>query len=164
MVLIVMSKTMENIESRIEDIAVGLSVPSEKIKLVYDNVKLKGRMQGDDLRQLTEMGIPIVRELSALYGKTTSEITLMVKNGEVDFKHFGAILIYLTNEGGLFYELKKKQSQTWGHQYNAALKQLIIDAYNSGYEECENKGMREYSAEQYYKDNFSSHLKEKNYI
>lgn len=145
---------MENIESRIEDIAVGLSVPSEKIKLVYDNVKLKGIMQVDDLRQLYEIGMPIVRELCALYGKSTNEVMIMVKNGEVDFKHFGAIFLCLTNEGGMFYELKKKQSQTWGAQYERLFKNAIIDAYNSGYEECENKGMRQYSAEQYYKDNF----------
>lgn len=143
---------MDNIESRIEDIAIGLSVPSEKIKVVYDNVKLKGIMQGDDLRQLTEIGIPMVKELAALYGKTATEIKLMVQNGEIDFKHFGAVFLYLTNEGGMFYELKKKQSQTWGYQYNAALKKLIIDAYNSGYSNCE-EGLGSYTAEEYYHDN-----------
>ncbi|AZA60795.1 hypothetical protein [Chryseobacterium indoltheticum] len=99
---------MENIESRIEDIAIGLSVPSEKIKLVYDNVKSKGIMQGDDLRQLTKIGMPMVKELCALYGKNITEIKLMVQNCEIDFKHFGAVFLYLTNEGGMFYELKKK--------------------------------------------------------
>lgn len=146
---------MENIESRIEDIAIGLSVPSEKIKLVYDNVKSKGIMQGDDLRQLTEIGIPMVKELCALYGKNTDEIKLMVKNGEVDFKHFGAVLLYLTNEGGMFYELKKKQSETWGYQYNEALKKLIIEAYNAGYSHYENE-TASYSAEDYYNETFEN--------
>ncbi|OBW43504.1 hypothetical protein AB670_00033 [Chryseobacterium sp. MOF25P] len=145
---------MENIESRIEDIAIGLSVSAEKIKLVYDNVKSKGIIQGDDLRQLTEIGIPMVRELAALYGKTTTEIQLMVQNGEIDFKHFGAVFLYLTNEGGMFYELKKKQSQTWGYQYKEALKQIIMKAYNAGWVDSENKGLDDYSAEKYYKENF----------
>lgn len=145
---------MENIESRIEDIAIGLSVPAEKIKLVYDNVKSKGIMHGDDLRQLTEIGIPMVKELCALYGKTTTEIKLMVQNGEIDFKHFGAVFLYLTNEGGMFYELKKKQSQTWGYQYNEVLKKIIMKAYNAGWKDCENKGIEDHSAEKYYQENF----------
>ncbi|REC56988.1 hypothetical protein DRF62_02180 [Chryseobacterium piscium] len=145
---------MENIESRIKDIAIGLSVPSEKIKLVYDNVKSKGIMHGDDLRQLTEIGMPMVKELCALYGKTTTEIQLMVQNGEIDFKHFGAVFLYLTNEGGMFYELKKKQSQIWGYQYKEALKQIIMKAYNVGWFDSENKGLDDYSAEKYYKENF----------
>ncbi|MEG0848463.1 MAG: tape measure protein [Myroides sp.] len=144
---------MENIESRIDDIAIGLSVPSEKIKLVYENVKSKGIMQGDDLRQLTEIGMPMVKELSALYGKNTTEIKSMVQNGEIDFKHFGSVFLCLTNEGGMFYELKKKQSQTWGYQYKEALKKLIIEAYNAGYSNCENK-IGTYSAEDYYNDTF----------
>lgn len=145
---------MENIESRIEDIAVGLSVPSEKIKLVYEEVKKNGIMRGDDLRQLTELGMPMARELSSFFGKTTSEIAQMVQNGEVDFKHFGAVFLYLTNEGGMFYEFKKKQSQTLGHQVQKAIKRLIINAYNAGWQDSENKGLDDYSAEKYYNDNF----------
>jgi hypothetical protein len=153
---------MKNIESRIEDIAVGLSVPLEKIKLVYDNIKLKDRMQGDDLRQLSEIGIPVISELSKASGNTPQEVKEAISKEGIPFIYIHKLFMHLTNEGEMFFELKKKQSQTWGYQYNAALKRLIIDAYNSGYEECENKGMREYSAEQYYQDNFTSHLKEKN--
>lgn len=144
---------MENIESRIEDIALGLSVQSEKIKMVYDNVKLKGRMQSDDLRQLTEIGIPVISELSKVSGNTVQEVKETISKDGIPFIYIHKLFIHLTNEGEIFYELKKKQSQTWGRQYSEALKKLIIEAYNAGYSHCENK-IGSYSAEDYYNDTF----------
>lgn len=147
---------MENIESRIEDIAIGLSVPSDKIKLVYEQVKKKDRMNGDDLRQLTEMGLPVVAELSKASGNPVEDVKEMIFKEGIPFIYIHKLFLHLTNEGGMFYELKKKQSQTWGYQYQQALKKLIIEAYNAGYSHCKNE-IGSYSAEDYYNDTFENH-------
>lgn len=51
--------------TRMGNIAAGLSVPLSRINLVYGQVKAKGKLMGDDLRQFTEAGIPMVAELAS---------------------------------------------------------------------------------------------------
>ncbi len=96
--------------TRMGNIAAGLGVPLSRINLVYGQVKAKGKLMGDDLRQFTEAGIPMVAELAAKFGKTESEITAMVSAGKIGFKDVKEVLFNLTNEGGMFYNLMEKQS------------------------------------------------------
>ena len=96
--------------TRMGNIAAGLGVPLSRINLVYGQVKAKGKLMGDDLRQFTEAGIPMVAELAEKFGKTDAEITAMVSAGKIGFKDVKEVLFNLTNEGGMFYNLMEKQS------------------------------------------------------
>ena len=102
--------------TRMGNIAAGLSVPLSRINLVYGQVKAKGKLMGDDLRQFTEAGIPMVAELAKKFGKTTAEITAMVSAGKIGFKDVQDVLFSLTNEGGMFYNLMEKQSKSLSGQ------------------------------------------------
>ncbi len=99
-----------DILTRMGNIAAGLGVPLSRINLVYGQVKAKGKLMGDDLRQFTEAGIPMIAELAEKFGKTESEITDMVSAGKVGFKDVQDVLFSLTNEGGMFFNLMEKQS------------------------------------------------------
>lgn len=101
-----------DILTRMGNIAAGLGVPLSRINLVYGQVKAKGRLMGDDLRQFTEAGIPMVAELAAKFGKTTAEISNMVSAGKIGFKDVQDVLFNLTNEGGMFFNLMEKQSKS----------------------------------------------------
>lgn len=96
--------------TRMGNIAAGLGVPLSRINLVYGQVKAKGKLAGDDLRQFTEAGIPMVAELAKKFNKTTGEITNMVSAGKIGFKDVQDVLYNLTNEGGMFFNLMEKQS------------------------------------------------------
>lgn len=102
--------------TRMGNIAAGLSVPLSRINLVYGQVKAKGKLMGDDLRQFTEAGIPMVAELAKKFGTSTAEITKMVSAGKIGFKDVQDVLFNLTNEGGMFYNLMEKQSQSLSGQ------------------------------------------------
>ncbi|MFP3534121.1 tape measure protein, partial [Burkholderia sp. SIMBA_042] len=78
--------------TRMGNIAAGLGVPLSRINLVYGQVKAKGRLMGDDLRQFTEAGIPMVAELAKKFNKTTAEITDMVTAGKIGFKDVQDVL------------------------------------------------------------------------
>lgn len=99
-----------DILTRMGNIAAGLGVPLSRINLVYGQVKAKGKLMGDDLRQFTEAGIPMIAELATKFGKTEAEITKMVSAGKIGFKDVQDVLFSLTNEGGMFYNLMEKQS------------------------------------------------------
>ncbi|MCT3689593.1 MULTISPECIES: tape measure protein [Elizabethkingia] len=96
--------------TRMGNIASGLGVPLSRINLVYGQVKAKGKLMGDDLRQFTEAGIPMVAELANKFKKSESEITAMVSAGKIGFKDVKDVLFSLTNEGGMFFNLMEKQS------------------------------------------------------
>ncbi|NML70027.1 tape measure protein [Chryseobacterium sp. RP-3-3] len=102
--------------TRMGNIAAGLGVPLSRINLVYGQVKAKGKLMGDDLRQFTEAGIPMVAELAKKFGKTTSEITEMVSAGKIGFKDVQDVLFAMTNEGGMFFNLMEKQSKSLSGQ------------------------------------------------
>ncbi|AQW96635.1 hypothetical protein BBD31_01420 [Elizabethkingia anophelis] len=96
--------------TRMGNIAAGLSIPLSRINLVYGQVKAKGKLMGDDLRQFTEAGIPMVAELAKKFNKTTAEVSAMVSAGKIGFKDVKDVLFSMTNEGGMFFNLMEKQS------------------------------------------------------
>jgi tape measure domain-containing protein len=98
--------------TRLGNIAAGVSVPLSRLILVYGQVKAKGRLMGDDLRQFTEAGLPIISELAKSMGVADSEISKMVENGKIGFPEVQKVIQNLTNEGGMFFNLMEKQSLT----------------------------------------------------
>lgn len=102
--------------TRMGNIAAGLSVPIERINLVYGQVKAKGRLMGDDLRQFTEAGIPMVAELAKKFDTTTAAISKMVSEGKIGFNDVKDVLFSMTDEGGMFFNLMEKQSASLSGQ------------------------------------------------
>lgn len=102
--------------TRMGNIAAGLGVPLSRIQLVFGQVRAKGKLMGDDLRQFTEAGIPIVGELAKKLNTTTTEIYNMVSAGKIGFNDVKEVLFNMTNEGGLFFNLMEKQSASLSGQ------------------------------------------------
>lgn len=96
--------------TRMGNIAAGLGVPLGRINLVYGQVMAKGKLAGDDLRQFTEAGIPMLAELAKKFNTSTAEISKMVTAGKIGFKDVQDVLFSMTNEGGMFFNLMEKQS------------------------------------------------------
>lgn len=102
--------------TRMGNIAAGLGVPLSRINLVYGQVMAKGKLMGDDLRQFTEAGIPMLAELAKKFGTSTAEISKMVSAGKIGFNDVKDVLFSLTNEGGMFFNLMEKQSKSLSGQ------------------------------------------------
>jgi tape measure domain-containing protein len=98
--------------TRMGNIASGLGVPIGRLNLVYGQVMAKGRLMGDDLRQFTEAGIPLVAKLAENFGKTNSEVSQLVTDGKVGFEDVKKVLFDMTDQGGMFFNLMEKQSET----------------------------------------------------
>ncbi len=97
---------------RLGDISAGLGVPIGRLIMAYGQVRAKGRLMGDDLRQFTEAGIPMIAELAKHFGVTQDNINDMVSSGKVGFEDVRAVLLKLTDEGGMFFNLMEKQSKS----------------------------------------------------
>jgi tape measure domain-containing protein len=101
---------------KLGNIASGLSIPLNDIVLLYGTTMVQGRLYAQDVRQFTGRGIPLVRELAEMYGKTTEEINEMVSAGKIGFADVEKVINKMTGAGGQFYNLMAQQSQNLNGQ------------------------------------------------
>ncbi|WP_028027287.1 tape measure protein [Adlercreutzia mucosicola] len=59
---------------------------------VFNKVMSKGKMQADEMLQLSERGVPVLQTLADYLGKTAEEVTEMTSAGEIDFATFEAAM------------------------------------------------------------------------
>lgn len=106
--------TMKNLA----DVSAGLGVDMGRITLAFGQVKAASVLRGQELRQFTEAGIPLVAELankfSELEGRTVSagEVFDKISKRMVSFEMIKEIFDDLTSAGGKFYEMQEKQAQS----------------------------------------------------
>lgn len=103
---------------RLADVSAGLGVGMDRIILAYGQVKAATVLRGQELRQFTEAGIPLVDELakkfSELEGRVVSagDVFEKIGNRMVSFEMVKDIFADLTNEGGMFYMMQEKQAES----------------------------------------------------
>nr|DAV56271.1 MAG TPA: Minor tail protein [Caudoviricetes sp.] len=82
-------------------------VEMERVGAVMGKVAAQGRLQGDELMQLSEMGVPALQMLAKHLGLTTAETQKMVSKGEIDFQTFSDAMY------GAFGEAAKGANETF---------------------------------------------------
>ena len=103
---------------RLADISSGLGVDMGRIILAYGQVRAASVLRGQELRQFTEAGIPLVELLAdkftQLSGRmvNTAEVFDLISKRAVSFKMVKEIFEDMTNAGGMFYKMQEKQSET----------------------------------------------------
>lgn len=103
---------------RLADVSAGLGVGMDRIILAYGQVRSAAVLRGQELRQFTEAGIPLVDELakkfSELEGRVVSagDVFEKISNRMVSFEMVKEIFEDMTNEGGMFYQMQEKQAES----------------------------------------------------
>lgn len=95
------------------NIASGVSQPLSRIVTVYGQIIAKGKLTGEELRQLREAGVNPIEELAQVLGVAGSEIEGLISKGKVTSEAVGQAFKIMTGEGGRFNDLMKKQSETF---------------------------------------------------
>jgi hypothetical protein len=100
------------------DISAGLGVGMDRIVLAYGQVRSAAFLRGQEVRQFTEAGIPILDELakqfSELEGRavSTGEVFDKISARLVPFEMVAKVMKDLTSEGGKFYQMQEIQAET----------------------------------------------------
>jgi tape measure domain-containing protein len=98
---------------KIGDIASGVGVPVGQLTTVFGQVKVAGRLMGQDLLQFTNAGVPMIEYLAKTMGKPQTEIKKLVEEGQIGFPQVQAALDAMTSEGSKFGGMMEKQSHTF---------------------------------------------------
>jgi tape measure domain-containing protein len=94
------------------DVAAGVGAPIQDIIYLQGTLKAQGQAYMMDIRQLANRGIPIYKELARVFGVNVSAVRDLVTDGKVGFAEVQKAFINMTSEGGLYYNLMKKQSES----------------------------------------------------
>lgn len=103
---------------KLADISAGVGVDMSRIILAYGQVFTAHYLRGQELRQFTEAGIPMVDELSKVLtermGRKVSagDVFKLISEKQVEFDDVKKVIDKITGEGGTFYKMQEKQSES----------------------------------------------------
>ena len=101
---------------RLTDVSVGLGVSMDRVVLAFGQVRATGYLRASEVRQFTEMGVPIVEELAAKLSKlngeavTAADVMDMISKRGISFEMVKDVFDDMTSAGGMFYNMQEKMS------------------------------------------------------
>lgn len=128
-------KDIYDTTKRLADLSAGIGVDMGRVILAYGQVFTAKFLKGPELRQFTEAGIPLVQELANKYTKergqqiSAGDVYNMVSERQVRFEDVKEIIDKYTSEGGKFYKMQEKLSDSVAGKWSN-LKDSIEIAYS----------------------------------
>jgi len=98
--------------SRLGDVAAGMNIPLGDLAQIFGKTFTKGKVQAEELNQMAERGIPIIKVLSQVMGEAEEDIFKLASEGAIGFKEVDEAFTLMTTSGGTFNEMMAKQSKT----------------------------------------------------
>ena len=108
--------------TKLADISAGLGVDMDRIILAYGQVRSAAVLRGQELRQFTEAGIPMVEKLAEKFTElngeivTTADVFELISDRKVSFEMVSDVLSDMTKEGGQFYKMQEELTNTLAGQ------------------------------------------------
>lgn len=112
------AEELYNTTKMLADISAGLGVGMDRIVLAYGQVRSAAFLRGQEVRQFTEAGIPILDELAKQFTElegrvvSTTEVFDKISSRLVPFEMVAKVFKDMTSEGGKFYNMQEVQAET----------------------------------------------------
>ena len=109
---------------RLADVSAGLGVDMSRLILAFGQVRTASVLRGQELRQFTENGIPLVQLLAEKFTElrgelvSTGEVFDLISDRAVPFSMIEEIFNDMTEAGGMFYQMQEKQAETLKGEWN----------------------------------------------
>lgn len=142
-----------DVTMKLADVSAGLGVDMNRLVLAYGQVRAASVLRGQELRQFTEAGIPLVELLAdkftELNGRmvSTADVFDLISKRAVPFSMIEEIFNDMTESGGMFYKMQEKQSETLLGQW-----QKLKDALSIMYDEMGNTSVVHGAMEKMFSD------------
>lgn len=115
------------------DIAGGDSNKLNSLSVVFGQVASAGKLSGQDLLQFINAGFNPLKELQKMTGKSYAELQDMMSKGQVSSYAMAAAIQHATSEGGQFYNMSEKLSQTVSGKWSTLVgnvQQLAVSMFD----------------------------------
>lgn len=130
----------EDVMTRLQqlgDVSKGNAEKMQRVSLAYGQMVAKGKVTGEELRQMTEAGVPLMNALAESMGVTTAQLSKLIEKGQVGIPQLNSALESMTSEGGQFFGMMEKQSQTMSGLWSTLMDNIKIFAREAGEESFE---------------------------
>ena len=100
------------------DVSAGLGVGMDRLILAYGQIRSASFLRGQEVRQLTEAGVPILEELRKQFeemgeiGITAGQVFDKISSRQVTFEMVEKVFKDMTSEGGKFYQMQEVLAET----------------------------------------------------
>ena len=109
---------------KVGDVAAGSGKDFNELSSIYGKVFAKGKADSEALNQMVEAGIPIVKLLGEMYGKSGDEIYDMASKGKISAADISKAFDKMSGSGGVYANMMEQQSKTVGGMWGAIIGQL----------------------------------------
>jgi tape measure domain-containing protein len=94
------------------DVAGGSEMRFDRLAYAMSQITSNGRLQGNELRQLTEQGFNPLETMSRVTGRSMLELRKMMEAGAISADHVTEALKIETSAGGRFANMQKQMANT----------------------------------------------------
>ncbi len=94
------------------DIAATANIPLDELASIYAKAFNKGKVQAEELNQISERGIPIIEQLAKQFGVTREEVFQLGSEGKIQFEDLENAFASFSNTGGFAFGAMQRQSET----------------------------------------------------
>lgn len=119
----------EDITDRLKflgDAAAGAQVPLNDMAAIFAKIQNKGKAMTEELLQLSDRGIPIIRVLAKEMGVAESAVFELASQGAITADVMEMAFRRMSSEGGIFANQMEKQSETLIGKWST-FKDTLID-------------------------------------
>ena len=130
----------DDIEKRLQqlgDLSMGQADKLDRLTNAYGKMLAKGKVSLEELNMFTEAGVPILNELQKQLELTQEELFSYITDGKIGINEINAAMASMTNEGGRFFGMMEKQSQTMEGMLSTASDNVTMFARKVGEESFE---------------------------
>ncbi len=96
------------------DVSAGTGKDLTEMAIIFGQIRSTGRLMGQDLLQLINAGFNPLQIISEKTGKSVAQLKQEMEKGAISFQMVSDAFKTATSEGGLFFNLMEKQSQSIG--------------------------------------------------
>lgn len=114
------------------DVASGDAERLKSLGLVYGQINAAGRLMGQDLLQLINNGFNPLQIMAARSGKKIGELKKMMEDGAISANDVAKAFKIATSEGGLFFDMTNRQSQTFAGKISTLIDLLEVKGTDIG--------------------------------
>jgi tape measure domain-containing protein len=98
--------------SRIGDVASATGKDFNELSVIYGKARVQGTLFAEDINQLTEAGVPVIQLFADQLGVSAGQVKKLGSEGKISFDNLEKAFTTLTSEGGRFFGLTDKLSQS----------------------------------------------------
>lgn len=116
--------------NRLSEVSAGDGERFQRLAYAWGQINSMGRLMGTELRQLTEAGFNPLEMISKKTGRTMIELKGDMEEGKISIDMVKGALKDATSEGGRFFGLNEKMSQTFSGRVSMMRDQwgrLLVD-------------------------------------